>query len=431
MDSINSIYSFLENHLPAKSKEKSEFGEVFTPIPIIDNLFDHFPSIWKNPDLKWLEPSSGIGHIAIILFFRLMKSLTIPFAKRAKHIIENMIFMVEINPDNCSKCRKLFHQLCPTAKPNLIQQDFLTYLPNISFDCIIGNPPYNLGGSGLEGSKRTHIDFTEHGLSLLSKNGILSYICPPSYRQANTPMNKLFHDGHFLYIKIYGAQETHSLFHIQGRVDAFIFQLKDKDKEKETLIDDELGMQTRCTLDLTRHIPNFGHSIFDKLHKKVKQVGHVDAFRNTEMTTVKSKSFKCGKHKLLHLIIEKGRRIYLTNKQHSLASVNKILVNGLGIPYVFHDKHGKYGPSQSPIIVLNPTKAIVAFMTGPIFPFICWGLRLTGNNNLPYLFDYVPLKPDVQFTKEEKKLLDEFQTYKYQDKDIPQNCIKNKTIKNK
>lgn len=409
----DTITKIIEDNLPHKEKEKSEFGEVFTPIPMIQQLYDHFPKeVLHDRTVTFLDPCCGIGNLMIVLFFRLMDTLTSISnkTKRAKHIIENMLYMVEINASNVAICKKIFKQICPDATPNIHRGDFITYKPTAlgwptAYHCIIGNPPYNIGGTGLEGSKRTHILFTEHGLHLLHANGYLAYICPPSYREANTPMNELFKkaNGHFVYIKIYGAKETFQLFAIQGRVDAFIYQ---QSKKGHTTINDEYNVVTsKLSLDLTRHIPNFGHTIFDKLSKKVEALGKVEAFRTTEMSSIKSSTFGCnGAYKLLHLIIEKGKRVFKTTKQHSLASTPKLLINGLGVPYVYYDKKGEYGPSQSPVIVTKPSANVVQLLTGDFFSFIAWGLRLTGNNNLPYLFDYVP---DVSKEKNGYKTMDQ------------------------
>jgi hypothetical protein len=442
------IHALIESHLPSKDKEKSEHGEVFTPIAMIDTLYDHFPpSIWSQPQRTWLDPATGIGNFTIVLFFRLMKGLqrAIPNeTRRAKHIIEKMLFMAEINKKNVAVCRDIFHKLCPSATVNLYTGDFLSLdMDEIgwptTFDCVIGNPPYNIGGTGLEGSKRTHIVFTEKALHMLGKGGYVAYICPPSYRETNTPMNRLFQDanGHFVYLAIYGATETFQLFHIQGRVDGWIYQ---KGIKGTTVIDDEYGVITRgITLDLARHLPNFGYTIFEKLWNMAQKVGHVEAFRNTEMSSVKASTFGCGgKYKILHLIREKGRRVFRTTKQHSLANEPKIMVNGLGVPYVFYDSRGEYGPSQSPVIILRPSTTIVNFLQSDFFSFLAWGLRLTGNNNLPYLFDYVPqltgkntyrTMADIQrglgLTTEEVAFVQEhFHRYSYTDADLIEPCVR-------
>ena len=440
MDSVREhVQSIIQKHLPSKQKEKSELGEVFTPIPMIETSYSHFPKkVWTNPSYTWLDPAAGIGNFPLVLFFWLMDRLDIP--NKAKHIIEKMIFIVEINPDNVAICKKIFKSICPTATPNIYQGDFLTLDPTTlswpTFDVIIGNPPYNIGGTGLEGSKRTHIAFTEVALRLLTPRGYLSYICPPSYRESGTHMNQLFH-GRFHFIKIYGAQETFSLFHIQGRVDCFVFQKGLHGKGNgTTVLDDEYNVVSTVTLDLNRHIPNFGFSIFEKMYNKVDTLGHIDAFRNTEMSSVKADTFGCGRNKVLHLIVEKGKRVFKTLKKHTLASTPKILVNGLGVPYVYHDK-GEYGPSQSPVIILKPSKNIVNLLQSPFFSFVAWGLRLTGNNNLPYLFNAIPdirsesnpyktmadIKKGFHLTASEVTFInDHFHKYEYNNVDIVEKC---------
>ena len=449
------IDQLIQQNLQIKTNEKSEFGEVFTPIIMIETLYEQFPkNIWSNLSYTWLDPAGGIGNFSLVLFFWLMNGLQhhIPDdTKRAKHIIEKMIYIAEINVNNVNICKKIFKKLCPNARPNIHKGDFLKLHSTKPkdwpdhFNCIIGNPPYNIGGTGLSGSKRTHIIFTEHSLQLLDKNGYLAFICPPSYREAGSPMNELFQhaNGHFVFIKIYGAQDTHKLFHIQGRVDAFIYQ---KDTKGTTTINDEYNIITNnINIDLNNHIPNFGFTIFQKLYDKVAKLGHIDAFRNTEMSSIKSHSFGCnGRHKVLHLIVEKGKRVFKTVQKHSLLSIPKLFINGLGVPYVYYDAKGHYGPSQSPVIILKPHKHVVNLIQSDFFPFVAWGLRLTGNNNLPYLFHAIPnvsketnsyktindIKHGFGLTNDEIHFIETyFHKYNYDNTDIFEKCNKNNTKK--
>lgn len=399
---MKAIENLITEHLSPKQAQKEALGEVFTPPSMIHPLLDQFPpSIWKSKSTTFLDPAAGIGNFPLLVFFRCMDGLAseIPNATaRAKHIIEKMIFMVEINSENTRTAKSIFHKLSPTATPNVLLKNFLTISDSSGlheqgwpthYTVVLGNPPYNAGGTKKEGEKRLHISFTDHGLKCLEPKGFLSYICPPNYREADSRMNKLFQDakGHFRYIKIYGANETFALFRIQGRVDSFIFQLGG---QGSTVIDDEYGMKETVTLDLNQHIPNFAHGIFEKLYKAVEKHGAVKGGRTTEMTTVKANSFGCGSNKILHLITESGLRVFRTKRRHSLTRTSKVFINGLGVPYVFYDAKGVYGPSQSPVVVQKPSASVVTLLTSPLFQCIAWGLRLTGNNNLPYLLDAVP-----------------------------------------
>ena len=421
---------------------KTNLGEVFTPIHMIDTIFNAFPKrVWKNPNLTWLDTSCGLGQFPSILYFKLMVSLKSAIKNkvhRSAHILQNMLYMVEFNQESVDKCIALFSRIDSTCVINIHNGDFLKLERNNrdhhgglvhgekapafldwpqQFDCIVGNPPYNIGGTGLSGQKRTHIIFTKHSLQLLSAHGFLSFICPPSWRETNTPMNQMFQDagGRFRYIQVHGASETFKLFHIQGRVDSFIFQ---KGYNGRTHYVDEYLNETRANIDLRRHVPNFGLSIFQKLYRLVERRGHVEAFRTSNLTTSNHINDR-GQQKVLHLIIKDGRRVFHTDKTQDIATTPKLLLNGLGIPYVFHDVIGEYAVSQSPVVVLRPSELLVKFATSSLFVFVCWGLRLTGNNNLPYLFSAIPNGIDsISLTDAERLFVEKFQPPKFKDDDI-------------
>ena len=54
----------IEQYLSVKEEEKNKHGEVFTPVKIIEEMLDKLPNkVWSNPELKWLEPASGIEEL--------------------------------------------------------------------------------------------------------------------------------------------------------------------------------------------------------------------------------------------------------------------------------------------------------------------------------------------------------------------------------
>ena len=130
-----------------REHEKDKFGEVFTPSILINELLDNLPkSIWKNPTLKWIDPAAGRGNFPALVYIRLLKGLEIPnIQERKRHILEKMLYMVELNQDNVQELRKLFGK---TA--NISQSNFL-YEPDKwtkdlggqnTFDIVMGNPPF-------------------------------------------------------------------------------------------------------------------------------------------------------------------------------------------------------------------------------------------------------------------------------------------------
>ena len=188
---------FMHSLLPIKKIEKDKFGEVFTNPELIQKLLDLFPNkVWYNPHLKWLDPSVGAGFFMILIYQRLMKGLSKwepNERKRSDHIIENMLFMVEINKTNCKICRNLFGE-----KVNLLCIDFLHDLKfknlkaDDTFDCIVGNPPfqddYGLSEKGKRingGKNKLYERIFLKAYSMLKHHGYLSFIVPDNIFSGN------------------------------------------------------------------------------------------------------------------------------------------------------------------------------------------------------------------------------------------------------
>jgi len=142
--------------LPTTTENKSEFGEVYTPLSLVELMLSTISSkTFTNPYLTWLDPGSGTGHFFIILYFKLLEGLklVIPdIEQRKNHIINDMLYMVEIREENVAALRLLFGE-----KANIYTGNFLDYnspttidlnkkaIP-LLFDVIIGNPPFNSHG---------------------------------------------------------------------------------------------------------------------------------------------------------------------------------------------------------------------------------------------------------------------------------------------
>lgn len=190
------INNFIENQMPIKKLEKDKYGEVFTSPVLINKLLDLFPkNVWSNHKLKWLDPSVGAGFFMIVVYLRLMNGLKKweqNEKKRSKHIIENMLYMVELNKKNCDICKSIFG-----ANVRLICGDFLADLKfphcdDISFDCIVGNPPfqddYGLSQTGKRingGKNKLYERIFLKSFSLLKNEGYLSFVVPDNIFAGN------------------------------------------------------------------------------------------------------------------------------------------------------------------------------------------------------------------------------------------------------
>ena len=192
---IDEINEFIDNLLPVKKYEKDKFGEVFTPPPLINKILDLFPpTIWSDPLKKWFDPSVGAGFFMIIVYFRLMNGLEKwepNVNKRSNHIIKNMLFMVELNKHNCDLVVEMFG-----SNANIYCGDFFTdfkFKNKIyTFDCIIGNPPFqddygltNKGKRILGGKSKLYERFFLKSYDILSNDGLLAFIVPDNMFSGN------------------------------------------------------------------------------------------------------------------------------------------------------------------------------------------------------------------------------------------------------
>jgi hypothetical protein len=151
IDKPDELIEFMDECLHPKDNEKKQFGEVFTPMKWVNIMLDVLPSsVWINPNLKWLDPASGMGNFPIAIYQRLMSGLkkVIPDKiKRKKHILEKMLYMCELNSKNSFLCKQIFdignkYRLNLLCKDSLTT-DFTELNWPAKFDIVVGNPPYN------------------------------------------------------------------------------------------------------------------------------------------------------------------------------------------------------------------------------------------------------------------------------------------------
>ena len=194
IDKPKELLELINECLKPKTIEKKQFGEVFTPIKIVNEMLDKLPSeVWFDKNLKWLDPANGIGNFPIIIYLRLMESLKdeiINEKERKKHILENMIYMCELNKKNVFISKYIF-DINNEYKLNLYEGDSLKLDYNKEFnvkkfDIIIGNPPYNEELTKI-GAKPLYNKFIEYNLN---KCKMLSFIVPSRWFSGGKGLDK-------------------------------------------------------------------------------------------------------------------------------------------------------------------------------------------------------------------------------------------------
>lgn len=150
---LENIFTEIDNHIKISSPEIIKYGEVYTELNLVDEIISLLPdSFWENPYLKILDPCNGIGNFPSRIINKLMYGLSsfeIDEKKRYKWIIENIIYVAEIQPRNISYYTKLFNP-DDQYKLNIFSGsyfdlDISNYFKLLKFDLIVGNPPYQQG----------------------------------------------------------------------------------------------------------------------------------------------------------------------------------------------------------------------------------------------------------------------------------------------
>lgn len=125
-----------------------EFQYFPTPIELVLKMIDLCN---LTPNMYICEPSAGRGHIA----------------EKIKAITDN-IDVCEFMPEN--------REILTNKGFNIVANDFLNYIPETKYDCIIANPPF------LKGQDIKHV---KHMLKCVKMNGIVVSIISESSYQKN------------------------------------------------------------------------------------------------------------------------------------------------------------------------------------------------------------------------------------------------------
>ena len=183
-----SISDFISQYEKVSKLESKLFGEFFTPRQLIDEMLDTLPDeVWKNKDLKWLDPAVGIGNFPAAILDRLMSGLeeVIPNEdKRKKWILEEMLYMCDISIKNLFLLYKLFDSnnefKLNVYRGSFLDEGFDEHMTKFwgleGFDVIVGNPPYNENNSNND--DKLYFKFIKKSFNLLFDNRFLLYVLP-------------------------------------------------------------------------------------------------------------------------------------------------------------------------------------------------------------------------------------------------------------
>lgn len=322
--------------------------------------------IWRDPNTKWLDPANGIGNFPYVAFHMLDYQLgnhgppeMKDKAVRQKHIVEKMLYMIEIDKGNVNTSFKIFEQLVPGSKPNiccadtlkLTEADLQKNLGVSKFQVVMGNPPFQAStlekvGNKSAGHKSLWDVFVKISLNMLLPNGRLVFLTQPSWRKPDNDIWKLMTQDHNLeYLHIFGESAVSKLFKVDTRVDMYI--LVKNNTGLPSFIIDEQGNSNVIDVRRWTFLPNYAYADISKIITG-KQDG-IKIIYNSFYDSRKVKKTHTGDfvHPVIHGITQKGLSLLYTDDQtKGHFDVPKVILNKNRNQYPVNDYEGRYGMSQ-------------------------------------------------------------------------------------
>ena len=358
----NDISHIINKHLIIKEKQKKERGEVFTPPLLIYNMLDQLPkSVWLNKNLKWLDPSNGVGFFPILIYYRLMNSLKSTIKKkqqRSKHILEKMLFMIELDSKNCVECKKIFNQIDPNSKINILTADFLNSSITSKYDIIIGNPPYQIK-VGNSKSHRIWDKFVIKSVEInLKINGYLVMIHPGSWRDVKGNYRKVFNlliarDLQYLTMRNYKAGRE--IF--QGTATSYDYYcMKNTITDiNKTHIDDIDKKKHYINLNNFQFIPGGEFKMFQKLvkGKQKVQILYNSSMYETRKPYISDTKNNIYKFPVIYTVLKKTIKFRYSSIKKGMFDIPKVIwSNGTSTRPII-DSYGKYGLTQFSYAIID------------------------------------------------------------------------------
>lgn len=456
------IIEIIEKRLIPDEQAKKARGEVFTPLNIVrellygvrksdttkiwgvdenGNIFDDNEEdriggipleLWRNPDTKWLDPANGIGNFPFIAFHMLdyqlkhhgtEESKRWTDEERRRHIVGEMLYMIEIDRGNVNTSIKIFRHLVPNFTANVYCGNTLTTdisrIWNIeSFDVVMGNPPFQapVVGKHFAGKIPQIWDkFVQLSLTILQSNGLLAFITPPQWRSPESNVWKsMTTDSQLVFLHILGEKDSSMLFKVGSRIDMYILQ-KTQDIGNSLIID-ELNNPNVLSTKNWPFLPNYA---FDEISKILtpKDVGIKILYSTAYHSAPSGKSAvdkprlvadDMYKYPVIHNLTSTGVGIrYVRDNTKGHFGVPKVILNKNRNQYPINDFEGKYGMTEMsfaiPISSKKEGDAIVSAINTPAFKEIIkatkWGSFYTNY----HMFEY--FRPDFykDFLKKKSK----------------------------
>lgn len=412
LDNPQELVAFLGQHLKPKELEKKQHGEVFTPPDLIQQKFDKLtladPQIWSDPSKKFLDPANGIGNYPAIAFHRLMEGLHLAMpneADRKKHILENMLYMCELNKKNIEVSRKVFDPENIYAL-NLYQGSYLDLDPEKEwgvekFDVVFGNPPYQPPSNGKKGGKSLWPAFVEKSMKLLKVNGFLVFVHPALWRKPENELHDLMFGKQLHYLSIHSKQEGDKVFSATTRFDWYVLQNTSSSVPTPVRFDDDI----RSSIMISPALPfivNHGGDVMEKMRKKNTH-GYLLAERSSEGHSARDYVGKTQTAANIYPLINgsskmRGIRLCWSSKPLKYQYSKKVIFSNGEVIQPFYDS-GKFGTTEGGIFIPVESDAdgikLTRFLKSKLVSYIVGATKWSNFETNKQIFWSIPHPKDL------------------------------------
>jgi hypothetical protein len=386
MDHIKGVVGMLREYVKVSKTEVKTMGEVMSPISLVEEMLDTLPyEVWSNPNLKWLDPCNGVGTFFSVVIERLMKGL-VSFQTdeklRYKHILENMIFVCELQAKNLFLYLYAFDPKDEYAL-NIYNGSYLTEefnkqmeLWNVEkFDIIVMNPPYQELKEGNKKSEPLWNKFVVKTIEQLVYGGYLVAVHPDGWRSIGKlyeNVRSILKSKQLLYlelhntkdgIKTFGANTTYDFYCLHNVPNTMFTKIKCMD-----------GTTQRVDISKMEFIPNGMYKEFEKLLAKGNEEkvdllyssGNYET-RRTYVSKLQTDDFK---YPVVYVTYKDGsiNFMYSSTKDNGHFDIPKVIWSNGAATTPIIDENGDYGLTQFSYAIIDEPKNLPFIQKAMIHP---------------------------------------------------------------
>lgn len=375
---IKDVVQMLRKYVEVGDFERKSVGEVQTPQTLVNQILDTIPEhVWSDPNLKWLDNSTGTGMFMACVIERLMDGL-VEYEpndeKRYKYIVEEMIYVAELQAKNIFLYMTAFDPKDEYAMNvycgSFLDEDFNRHAKDVwgveKFSCVVMNPPYQ---TCQEGNKKTqplwHL-FVEKSLSVLVEGGYMAAVHPSGWRNIDGVFKntqRLLKEKQMLSLKMHSFKDGLKTF--GAKIDYDFYCIKNiKNDDFKTKISCVDGTIENMNLFPMEFIPNENiNKIFSLIAKDGEEKVTIlaDSSYHTQRTEQMSKEQTDEfKYPCIYMV-KFGENIitwYSSTNKKGHFGIPKVIW-GNGASDVTVDSNGDFGLTQFAYAIVDDVENLV------------------------------------------------------------------------